>query len=318
MAQPVLRPARSPSTGSSRSEYSPREAIEAGVSVIYQHFSLVPSLTVADNIFLGTELQTGLRIDRAKQLREATALLAPMRAADQGKSTGQRAGRRRPAACRDCESASPKTKGACVGRTNGRDRRARGRAAGCSPAQAPRRGSGDHVRYSSARGGFLDRRSGDSPARREDRALTGSEKHRAGTAHRGDLAGVVASDSSVAAGCGARQGGLVALDLQWCRRRRRRKGTIVSAGFWRGRRHIRASRIRSNGAAGGHLRPSKAQCGGFVMRDGSRYQPGRTGGSASRRRGSGCRRSHSAEHLRQALPLATTCCCRISFGSAAG
>ena len=62
--------------GVSRSEYSPREAIEAGVSVIYQHFSLVPSLTVADNIFLGTELQTGLRIDRAKRLRETTALLA--------------------------------------------------------------------------------------------------------------------------------------------------------------------------------------------------------------------------------------------------
>jgi ABC-type sugar transport system ATPase subunit len=61
--------------GIERREYSPREAIEAGVSVIYQHFSLVPSLSVADNIFLGSELRSGLRIDRVAQLREATALL---------------------------------------------------------------------------------------------------------------------------------------------------------------------------------------------------------------------------------------------------
>ncbi|HVZ15307.1 MAG TPA: sugar ABC transporter ATP-binding protein [Bauldia sp.] len=62
--------------GVERREYSPREAIASGISVIYQHFSLVPSLSVADNIFLGSELRAGMRIDRAAQMREADALLA--------------------------------------------------------------------------------------------------------------------------------------------------------------------------------------------------------------------------------------------------
>ena len=47
--------------------FNPRSARDAGTSVIYQNFSLVPTLSVTDNVFLGDELRSGLRIDRAGQ-----------------------------------------------------------------------------------------------------------------------------------------------------------------------------------------------------------------------------------------------------------
>ncbi|HKZ92892.1 MAG TPA: sugar ABC transporter ATP-binding protein [Candidatus Limnocylindrales bacterium] len=70
--------------------FSPQAAIAAGSAVIYQNFSLVPNLTVADNVFLGDEIVRGGRVDHAAQ-REATAgLLATFRRpirADQPVST---------------------------------------------------------------------------------------------------------------------------------------------------------------------------------------------------------------------------------------
>jgi len=53
---------------------TPRGAIDAGVAVIYQHFSLTPELSVADNIFLGSELRRGAFLRRRPQ-REAAARL---------------------------------------------------------------------------------------------------------------------------------------------------------------------------------------------------------------------------------------------------
>ncbi|MCW3101232.1 MAG: ribose import ATP-binding protein [Chthonomonadaceae bacterium] len=58
---------------------TPREAIDVGVAVIYQHFSLVPSLSAADNIFLGLEMRRGLGlVQRAAQARECQRLLDGM------------------------------------------------------------------------------------------------------------------------------------------------------------------------------------------------------------------------------------------------
>lgn len=54
---------------------SPREANERGVSVIHQHLSLVDSLTVADNIFLGVEQQRFGVLRRSEQLAESGRLL---------------------------------------------------------------------------------------------------------------------------------------------------------------------------------------------------------------------------------------------------
>ncbi|MEA1885390.1 MAG: ABC transporter ATP-binding protein [Thermotogota bacterium] len=42
---------------------SPNEAIEYGIGMVHQHFMLVPSLTVAENIILGMEPKKGLSID---------------------------------------------------------------------------------------------------------------------------------------------------------------------------------------------------------------------------------------------------------------
>lgn len=38
---------------------SASDALKAGVGTIYQEFNLVPSLSIAENIFLGKELKKG-------------------------------------------------------------------------------------------------------------------------------------------------------------------------------------------------------------------------------------------------------------------
>ncbi len=59
--------------GQSHAGFTPRAALDAGISIIYQHFQLAPSLSVADNVFLGDEQRTALGLlDRRKQ-RVATA-----------------------------------------------------------------------------------------------------------------------------------------------------------------------------------------------------------------------------------------------------
>ena len=56
--------------------FAPRTAFAAGTAVIYQHFSLIPPLSIADNIFLGEERTApGGRLDRARQRAEAEELL---------------------------------------------------------------------------------------------------------------------------------------------------------------------------------------------------------------------------------------------------
>jgi ribose transport system ATP-binding protein len=56
---------------------TPRAAIQTGTATIYQHFSLVPTLSVTDNLFLGEETRRGGRIDRAAESRVTAHLLAP-------------------------------------------------------------------------------------------------------------------------------------------------------------------------------------------------------------------------------------------------
>ncbi|MEV4668581.1 sugar ABC transporter ATP-binding protein [Microbacterium sp. LWO12-1.2] len=62
--------------GEEHSGSSPRESIEAGVGMIYQHFQLIASLSIADNVFLGSEVRTALgATDRRAQERETLRLL---------------------------------------------------------------------------------------------------------------------------------------------------------------------------------------------------------------------------------------------------
>ena len=51
--------------GATVTGWSTREAIAAGVGMVHQHFMLVPTLTVAENLVLGQEPRRGLRLDRA-------------------------------------------------------------------------------------------------------------------------------------------------------------------------------------------------------------------------------------------------------------
>lgn len=50
------------------------EAIAAGVGMVHQHFMLVPPLTVAENVVLGSEPVHGFTVDLAKARREVAAL----------------------------------------------------------------------------------------------------------------------------------------------------------------------------------------------------------------------------------------------------
>ena len=59
---------------------SPKEAIDAGIGMVHQHFMLADNLTVLENVVLGSEPRTGLEIDfefaanRIKELGEAYGL----------------------------------------------------------------------------------------------------------------------------------------------------------------------------------------------------------------------------------------------------
>jgi ABC-type uncharacterized transport system ATPase subunit len=50
------------------------DAIAAGVGMVHQHFMLVPTLTVAENVVLGREPVSGARFDRARAEREVEQL----------------------------------------------------------------------------------------------------------------------------------------------------------------------------------------------------------------------------------------------------
>lgn len=50
---------------------SPQDAISKGIGMVHQHFMLVPSLTVAENIILGVAPKKGLFIDMDKAIQAA-------------------------------------------------------------------------------------------------------------------------------------------------------------------------------------------------------------------------------------------------------
>jgi general nucleoside transport system ATP-binding protein len=59
---------------------SAREAIEAGIGMVHQHFMLIPVMTVAENIVLGTEpVKGGLLLDEASADRRVTEMAKTFR-----------------------------------------------------------------------------------------------------------------------------------------------------------------------------------------------------------------------------------------------
>jgi general nucleoside transport system ATP-binding protein len=51
---------------------TPEDAVSAGIGMVHQHFTLVPTLTVAENVVLGAEPRRGLLLDRAAAARAVT------------------------------------------------------------------------------------------------------------------------------------------------------------------------------------------------------------------------------------------------------
>jgi simple sugar transport system ATP-binding protein len=53
---------------------NPNDAVRLGIGMVHQHFTLIPPLTVAENIVLGAEPRKGGRLDMARAIRETQAL----------------------------------------------------------------------------------------------------------------------------------------------------------------------------------------------------------------------------------------------------
>ena len=55
--------------------YTPNQAIEFGISVIYQEFNLIPHMTVEENLSLGRELLKGITLDKKAMLKRAKTII---------------------------------------------------------------------------------------------------------------------------------------------------------------------------------------------------------------------------------------------------
>ena len=53
---------------------NPREAIDAGIGMVFQHFSLVPSFSVYENVVLGSEPRAGVKFDRQRAIEQVRSL----------------------------------------------------------------------------------------------------------------------------------------------------------------------------------------------------------------------------------------------------
>ena len=57
---------------------TPMGAKRLGISMIPQEFNLIPTLTVFENIFLGSEFKKGFLLDKRQMRKKASALLAEL------------------------------------------------------------------------------------------------------------------------------------------------------------------------------------------------------------------------------------------------
>lgn len=54
---------------------NPRDAINLGIGMVHQHFKLVPTFTIFENILLGDELTKGIRINKKKEIKVVKELI---------------------------------------------------------------------------------------------------------------------------------------------------------------------------------------------------------------------------------------------------
>ena len=130
-----------------------RQAQQAGIAIIFQEPTLFPDLSVAENIFIGSQpLKAGHRIDGRRMRRETAALFDRLGVRIDPDRLGTRPVDRRPAARRDREGAHRRRARDRDGRADGSADHLRGRAALRDRAHAARRGRGRAVRVAPPRG----------------------------------------------------------------------------------------------------------------------------------------------------------------------
>ena len=150
--------------------WSTADAIAAGLGMVHQHFMLVPTLTVAENMMLGRERTTGVTLDIERAQRETMRIEL-----ENGPDRARRGDRRRPvggrsAASGDPQDALPRRDDAGARRAHGRalaarDRRAMDRAA--RDARARRNDRPHHAQARRSHGDLgLDHRDAPRPHRR--------------------------------------------------------------------------------------------------------------------------------------------------------
>ena len=55
---------------------SPQDSMNSKIRIIYQEFNLVPKLSIAENLFLGKELTSGIRLNKKQMINEAQKVMA--------------------------------------------------------------------------------------------------------------------------------------------------------------------------------------------------------------------------------------------------
>ncbi len=147
---------------------SPRRAIGLGIGMVHQHFMLVPVMTVAENLVLGSEPRKRAdarpRVGRGSHARDLGALRPRGRPRRQGR--GPR--RRGAAAGRDPARAVPRREGARPRRADRRADRAGGARSCSGPARAGRRRHLDRLHLAQAQRGARRLRPRDGAAARQD------------------------------------------------------------------------------------------------------------------------------------------------------
>lgn len=64
--------------GKSYESFTPREALDAGITAIYQEQNLVPFLSVAENVFFGREIRRGVFLHKKEMFRQTVELAKEM------------------------------------------------------------------------------------------------------------------------------------------------------------------------------------------------------------------------------------------------
>ena len=176
---------------------NPSDAIGRGIGMVHQHFMLADNLTVLENVVLGAEPRSGLRLDVGAARRRIRELGEQYGLEVDPDALVEDLGRGRPPARRDPQGPLPGRPDPHPRRAHRRPGAAGGRRALRRPARAQGRGPVDHLHLAQARrGAERRRRHHRDPAGHHRRHRRAGLHHRprARRAHGGQRAAVPGDD----------------------------------------------------------------------------------------------------------------------------